>query len=139
MIHNVVILEVAWGRGGRWFHINPRNFSGKRLHEAFGVHPFVVTNACPEVVGHAYEHAKPDVAWLRHNLLQLQPSFVLVCGGVARKTFATDMVESSCKVMYAAHPAARSWTRAMLAQLHVDVQVACSEISSYQTTTGLLA
>lgn len=124
-VRNVVVLEVAWGLGRPWFRINPRNFSGGRLCKAFGMHPFVVTNACPDVVGHASEHAKPNAAWLRRNLAQLQPSFLLVCGGVARKTFTTDMVGPSCKVLHVAHPAARSWTRAALAQLHADVQAAC--------------
>lgn len=112
---NVAVLEVAWGGGAPWFRINPRNFSGRRLYQLFGPHKFVVTNACPEIVGCADERGTPDPAWLRANLARLQPRFVLLCGRVAESTFAQDMVPSSCVVHTIPHPAARTWTNDQLA------------------------
>jgi hypothetical protein len=119
---NVVVLEVAWGGGGRWFRINPQNFTGRRLHSAFGDLPFVVTNACPEVVGHSSERGTPNASWLRHNLAALRPRFVLVCGRVAESTFSADMVDSRCVVLFRRHPAARTWTRLALLSLGDDVR-----------------
>lgn len=123
-VTNVVILEVAWGYGGRWFRINPHNFSGRRLYQIFGAHRFLVTNACPDVVGDASGRGSPSPEHLRGVLGVLRPRFVLVCGAVADRTFAPDMVDAECTVMRAAHPAARSWTKLALEQLRTDVHAA---------------
>ena len=111
---NVVILEVAWGAGAPWFRINPRNFTGSRLYTLFGTIPFVVTNACPQIVSAPNRRGTPDPGKLRIVLKKLAPRFVLVCGAIAQRTFTADMVSTDCVLMYERHPAARTWTKAEL-------------------------
>jgi hypothetical protein len=115
-----VVLEVMWGatrktRAPRWYKINPHNHSGKRLIKLLGHDDFMVTNACPEYVTAANEKGIADPAWLRENLRQYNPDMVLVCGGVARRTFFRDMVRPGSIIALLPHPAARGWTKAGIA------------------------
>lgn len=115
----VVILEVMWGMPGdpprKWFRINPINHSGKRLINIIGHKNFFVTNACPDVVYSASGRGKPDKDWLRANLAALKPDLLLVCGTVAQSTFVRSMAPTAKNVIHLPHPAARMWTKAVLA------------------------
>lgn len=114
----VVVLAVQWGYPGdkvsRWFRINPFNHSGQRLYRLIGHFDFLVTNACPDIVYRADQQGTPDPRWLRRNLRALRPQVVLVCGAVAQATFERDMVPASTKVFKLPHPAARTWTKALI-------------------------
>lgn len=116
----VVVLAVQWGYPGdpvvRWFTPNPYNHSGGRLIKLIGHGAFKMTNACPDIVYRADQQGTPDPAWLRRNLQALQPEVVLVCGRVAQDTFKRDMVAKGARVFSLPHPAARTWTKAMIAQ-----------------------
>lgn len=116
----VAVLAVQWGYPGDqvepWFHINPINHSGRRLIKLVGHGGFKVTNACPDIVYRADQQGTPDPAWLRHNLRCLRPDVVLVCGSVAQATFERDMVGPRTKVFKLPHPAARTWSKALIAQ-----------------------
>ena len=111
----VVVLEVQWGyrgstNGDRFFQINPRNFSGKRLIKLLGTDNFLVTNACPKLVASANGRGTPDASWLRANLLTLKPRLLVLCGKVAQSTFTVDMAPDA-RVVRLRHPAARTWTK----------------------------
>lgn len=120
-MRTLVILEVMWGWSGirykeapRTYHINPENFSGKRLYRLLGDDTFVVANACPEYVATANGKGTPDPVRLRSILKEHDPDRVLVCGRVAQETFVRDMVRPGTVVVQMPHPAARGWTRAGL-------------------------
>lgn len=107
----VAILDTMWalraGRAPRWFRINPRNHSGRRLIQIIGSANFVVTNACPQMVTSASAHGTPDAGWLRENLVRLDPDLTLVCGRVAQRTFSQNMLRADAKFIEMPHPAAR--------------------------------
>ncbi len=130
----IAVLETMWDwrqqtssagykQAPRHFKINPRNFSGRRLYRIAGPDAnLLVTNACRELVGSASQHGKPDPAWLRENLDLLMPfDVLLVCGKVAQATYAqTGFVFDRTVLMM--HPAARTWTNAMLDEAAANVQ-----------------
>jgi hypothetical protein len=122
----VAILESMWdwrqmtsGAGYREalrsFRINPDNYSGKRLYRIVGQDADLhVTNACRELCGSANQHGTPDPAWLLENLELLAPfAVLLVCGRVAQATYAQSghSFDRKLEIM---HPAARTWTNAMI-------------------------
>lgn len=122
----VAVLESMWdwrqmtsGAGykeaPRSFHINPDNYSGKRLYRIVGRDAdLLVTNACRELCGSANHHGTPDPDWLRENLDILAPfDVLLVCGKVAQATYARSGYEFERKIDMP-HPAARMWTHAMI-------------------------
>lgn len=122
----VAILESMWdwrqmtsGAGykeaPRFFRINPKNFSGKRLYRIVGSDAdLFVTNSCRELCGSASQHGKPDPRWLRENLEILAPfDVLLVCGKIAQATYAQSGYKFPRKLEIM-HPAARMWTNAML-------------------------
>lgn len=122
----VAILESMWdwrqmtsGAGykeaPRSFRINPENYSGKRLYRIVGRDAdLLVTNACRELCGSANHHGTPDPQRLRENLEILAPfDVLLVCGKVAQETYARSGHEFERK-MEILHPAARTWTNAMI-------------------------
>jgi hypothetical protein len=139
----VALLESMWGWQGfnepgeeapRYFRINPDNHSGRRLYRICGPgHSLLVTNCCRIVQSSANHHGSPDIEWTRNNLLFLQQQkmdLLLVCGHVARETFAqicqmsthnlipgvSGLVgvdhENPARVRYLImdHPAARRWS-----------------------------
>lgn len=129
MIKVVAVLETMWdweqqtsGAGyrqaPRFFRINPRNHSGRRLYKLIGPDAhLLVTEACKELATHANQHGKPDPDWLYGNLVMLEPfDILLVCGLVARQTYQRCgyHLTSVADVVYMPHPAARQWTRQMI-------------------------
>lgn len=128
----VVVLECMWddrysGRvGPAWYRINPRNHSGSRLIKWIGHKDFLVTNACPEIVGSASAKTNPSELWLKRNMLRMQPfNLALVCGKVAQRTY--DNVRDSLSTrgqctIYLPHPAARSWKKAGLERVTKLIQ-----------------
>jgi hypothetical protein len=102
----------------RSFRINPDNFSGRRLYRICGPGAaLLVTNACRELCSSANHHGTPDPAWLHENLKLLEPfDVLLVCGKVAQATYARSgyTPSSAARVFQMMHPAARTWTNAML-------------------------
>src|SRR4029077_799487 len=125
----VVILEVMWGLRGdkplRWFSINPYNHSGRRLNDIISTR-YLVTNACPDVVSLAKGRGTPNRHWLAANLKALCPDVVLVCGRVAQATFQRHMAPQA-KILKMPHPAARTWSKANIAQAQrrVSKALAC--------------
>ena len=120
-----VVLETMWGNPGwapGWFHINQQNYTGRRLHWLLGHEDFWVTNACPQQVANATQHGRPDPAWLAHNLQRRAYDLLLVCGRVAQATYAHCGYVPPCRVVYIAHPAARTWTRAQLDECQQLIQ-----------------
>lgn len=122
----VAILDTAWGRGARWFRINPRNHSGRVLNRLVAPSPFVVTNACPDIVAHPGEHGTPDATWLRTNLSLIENRFlegitlVLVCGRVATSVFEPSMVRAP--VIHMDHPAARRWSEERILSTRIAIR-----------------
>jgi len=119
----VAVLDTMWGTVGRapkYFYINPRNHSGKRLYWLAGcdLRDLLVVNACPELVGHATTHGKPDAAWLARSLRALPIPFhsatLLICGKVAQRTFAASGIIWRGPTYSIDHPAARRWSRSTL-------------------------
>jgi hypothetical protein len=110
----------------RWFRINPRNHSGRRLYKLVGAEAqLLVTDACQELLRSSRDHGTPDPAWLRANLVALEPfHLLLVCGTVAQRTY--EECGYSCMVrapvLKIHHPAARTWTKAQLT--HVTRRIA---------------
>lgn len=138
----LAVLETMWdwngltsgagylGTAPRFFHINPRNFSGARLLRlvggpALGLAKILdVTNSCPKLANGPNSHGVPDPAWLGENLRRWQALLalphnqgkagtVLVCGAVAQRTFAACGGWPGRTVLLP-HPAARHWTTAAL-------------------------
>lgn len=131
----VAVLETMWGwghytrRAPRFFPINRRNFSGKRLYRLVGENcRLLVTNACKELVTSPDQHGEPDPEWLEQNLLLLKPEVILVCGKVAQATYARTVWPSlasvkGTKVLHIPHPAARNyWTRAVITETAERIQ-----------------
>ena len=117
----VVVLDSQWGPlaraiAPRFFTINERNHTGKRLHGWLAAQypQFVVTNACPGIVDHATKHGTPSKEWLGENMRylkkRLNPELVLVCGAVARATYDRADVDGS-RIIELPHPAARTWSK----------------------------
>lgn len=129
----VAVLESMWdwrqmtsGAGykeaPRWFRINPLNYSGKRLYKLVGEEAdLYVTNACPQLMGSANHHGKPDEKWLRENLELLKPDVLLVCGGIAQKCYDKTGMEHP-RTLRLRHPAARNWTLAQMAETREKVR-----------------
>ena len=129
----LVVLETMWGpnlSGGvpRWFCISPHNNSGKRLYKLTGT-SFLnvwVTNCCKYGVDSAREHAKPQWKWLRNNLFILSPKLralpLLVCGKVAGETYGRFAFEHEGPVLELPHPAARKWSRELIAKYQAEIQ-----------------
>lgn len=130
MVRVVALLEVMWGdlddKPLRWFRINPYNHSGKRLISLIGHAQFTVTNACPDVVYAANQRGTPCKAWVRRNLKALRPDVLLVCGKVAGSTFEADMCPLAT-VLTLPHPAARMWSKPLLARTRNRIARAISE------------
>jgi hypothetical protein len=139
----VAVLETMWDWRGmtsgaghrealRFFRINPDNHSGKRLYKLVGENAqLLVTNACRELASHAGQHGKPDPAWLAQNLAEIELNredsvpidLLLVCGNVARATFAACGYKPiGARVMEIPHPAARTWTAAQIAQVAEEIR-----------------
>lgn len=127
----VAVLDTMWGdtagRAPRFFTINPRNHSGRRLYKLVGPDVrLLVTNACPQQVTNAQHHSKPDAVWLAQNIAYARkhysPALILVCGKVAKQTFEAAGINSQTPVMYMPHPAARSWSRGRLASFQAAIQ-----------------
>jgi hypothetical protein len=119
----LVILDTMWGtvgRAPRWFEINPRNHSGRRLYRITDTAPgeIWVTNACPQSVGHARQHGQPSTIWLATCLHALPRHLrrvpLLVCGKVAQRTYEAAKWRHGGPVVLLPHPAARSWTKQQL-------------------------
>jgi hypothetical protein len=127
----VAVLETMWGerpanpgKAPRVFRINPYNFTGRRLYRFIGpehANNLYVTNCCKELVCNARQHGKPDVEWLKSNLLWLQPEVILICGEIARKTFQRTGFAQG-KHIYLPHPAARMWTKEMLKETEIRIR-----------------
>ena len=129
MIHTrcLAILDTQWGYPGEAlsiFRINHNNFTGRRLYWLIGHNGLLVTNACKEQVGHPKEHGTPDPKWLAENLQKAAYELLLVCGGVARKTFEVcGYTPTSSRVLYIPHPAARGkWNKKFLEDTRVLIQ-----------------
>lgn len=139
--HVVAILETMWdwrgmtsgagyGEAPRYFRINPQNFSGRRLYKLIGADAkLLVTNACRELVRSAKQHGTPDPAWLADNLRTLdgdRVDILLVCGKVARQTFAAcGYKPRAATVLEIPHPAARRvWTREFIDNVAARIQAA---------------
>jgi hypothetical protein len=129
----IVILEVMWdwrnvtGRAGyretapRYFDINPENHTGRRLHAWLKGKPFLVTNACPQLVSSAKGRGTPDANWLHENLLVLKPfDLVLVCGRVAQQTYRRESTDGA-RIIELPHPAARTWSRQGIELVHREI------------------
>jgi hypothetical protein len=124
----VAVLESMWdwrqmtSRAGyreapRSFRINPQNYSGKRLYRIVGDADLHVTNACRELQWSADQHGTPDPVWLKENLGLLAPfDVLLVCGKVAQATYDRCGFEFD-EAIRMPHPAARMWTKAMIAEM----------------------
>jgi hypothetical protein len=116
----VVVMAVQWGYPGdrvqRWFRINPANHSGARLIRLIGHGDFFVTNACRDIVYNASEQGTPDPEWLARNLKALEPDVVIVCGKVAGSTFHAEMVPTATHIIHIPHPAARMWSKKLMAR-----------------------
>lgn len=105
----------------RAFKINPKNLSGKRLYKLIGPHRLWVTNACPQLQGHASGHGKPNPNWVKENLALLAPfDLLLVCGGVAREAFLSKVYDYP-NVFLMDHPAARRWTKESLEATRLSI------------------
>jgi hypothetical protein len=118
----------GYAEAPRSFRINPDNFSGKRLYRICGPDAtLLVTNACRELCSSANHHGTPDPAWLHENLKLLEPfDVLLICGRVARATYARCGYVASARVFEMMHPAARTWTNAMLNATAAEVQAAAA-------------
>jgi hypothetical protein len=116
----VALLDSFWGdtpgQAPRFFRINPRNLSGRRLYRIAGPHRLIVTDSCREVQCSANHHGKPDPEWTRENLERLNAlgfDLLLICGKVAADTYQA----AGCNypaVLYMDHPAARRWSNQKL-------------------------
>lgn len=132
--HVVAILDTMWGgleEAPPWFKINPNNHSGRRLYKIVGPDTFLlVTNACRECADNANGHGTPDPEWLAENLMKmnaLRPiDVLLVCGKVAQGTYMRVFAKHGplfqTRVIEMPHPAARSWTKNMIAEAAAKVQ-----------------
>lgn len=133
----VAILESMWDwrkmtsqsgyrEAPRFFRINPENFSGKRLYRIVGHDAnLLVTNSCKELCGSAKDHGTPNPTWLRENLIFLEPfDVLLVCGRVAQETYSKTGYEFEHRIEMP-HPAARTWTNAMLDDVAKKVKQMC--------------
>lgn len=133
----LAILDTMWGVEGdapHRFTINPRNHSGRRLYRLTGASEgeLWVTNACPEQTRHASLHGTPSTDWLRQSFSQIPARWraapLLVCGAVAQRTYNSMMAERRPRfshrgpVIYTLHPAARTWTKAMIANMQKQIQ-----------------
>mgnify|MGYP003138429018 FL=1 len=117
----------------RYFRINPENHSGKRLYRFVGDHELLVTNACRELAQSANHHGTPNPDWLKENLEILHQEkpidLILVCGKVAQKTFDQLGFQepNTVQVMKILHPAARTWSSALIEETIEKVRKICSE------------
>jgi hypothetical protein len=140
----VAILETMWdwrqqtsGAGyteaPRFFRINPKNFSGRRLYRICGPNAqLLVTNACRELVSGPSHHGKPDPEWLAENLWEIERrrpdsapiDVLLVCGKVAQATYkACGYKSETARVIEIPHPAARFiWTREFEERISRSIQ-----------------
>lgn len=140
----VAILETMWDwesatsaagykEAPRFFRINPRNYSGKRLYKLIGPDAqLLVTNACRELVSGPQHHGKPDSIWLAQNLELIEVrrpdsasiDVLLVCGKVAQKAFEQCTYKpKTARIVYMPHPAARQvWTREFIEQKANEIQ-----------------
>ena len=131
-VNAVAVLDTMWdwrsmttgaGYGAqapRSYTINPENKSGKRLYQLLGDKKFVVTNACPQLVGGPNEKGTPDPNWLHDNISDLYQRYkyklLLVCGKVAWETYQRCGYRPKARVIRMKHPAARNWTRTEIQQ-----------------------
>lgn len=121
----LAVLETMWGGSGEApgiFRINPHNFTGRRLYWFLGHKDLWVTNACREYVSNAKQHGTPDPDRLAQNLQRLTYDLLLVCGGVAKKTYSKCGYAPECRVVYIPHPAWRGWTRKALEATRKEIQ-----------------
>lgn len=108
----------------RYFRINPRNTTGRRLYRLIGEdNQLLVTNCCKEIGSNSNSHGTPDSVWLSENLIELKEWFdlLLICGGVAKKTYRETDLEFP-RVMHIMHPAARTWTKSMIEETIAKIQ-----------------
>lgn len=127
----VALLESMWdwrsmtgaGEAPRSFRINPENHSGRRLYKLIGEGcDLRVTNSCREVQRSANHHGTPDPAWVHENLTLLQPfGLLLICGKVAQATFK-DSCYIAINVIEMPHPAARMWSKEMIAKYQAQIR-----------------
>lgn len=130
----VALLESMWdwrsmtsGAGyqdaPRHFRISPDNHSGRRLYKLIGEGcDLLVTNSCRELMPSPNHHGKPDPSYVHENLTMLQPfGLLLVCGKVAQSTFK-ESGYISINIIEMPHPAARMWTKQMIADVQGRIQ-----------------
>ncbi|KKN66512.1 hypothetical protein LCGC14_0470460 [marine sediment metagenome] len=138
----VAILETMWDWRGqtseagyreapRYFRINPKNYSGRRLYKLVGPDArLLVTNACRELATSAKGHGKPDPIWLAENLQKLDTldsgfDVLLVCGKVAQKCYQECAYRAlvRARVIEIPHPAARGhWNAKTIAETAEQIQ-----------------
>lgn len=119
----IALLDTMWGNGGtapRFFSINPRNFSGRRLYRLTGAGVILrVTNCCRKMQTHANAHGTPEPAYVAANLTPMSGKpckVILVCGKIAQATYKASgfKAPANVTVIEMPHPAARTWTNAAL-------------------------
>ncbi len=118
------------GQAPRFFKINPKNFSGRRLYSLIGPDSnLLVTNSCKFMVNAAHKHGVPNVEWLTQNLNILHRhrtyDVVLVCGKVAQATYkqCNFTPRLYTRVIEIPHPAARTvWTREYIETVRILIK-----------------
>jgi hypothetical protein len=113
------------GLAPRYFKINPKNHSGKRLYRLVGqdhVNRLIITNVCRELVTDPNHHGKPDPTYVAENLVILKPALILVCGSIAQKAFEESGYVPMVPVITLLHPAARTWTMKLLKKAERQIQ-----------------
>lgn len=119
--------EAGYKDAPRYFRINPRNVSGRRLYKLIGPDAaLLVTDACRELVSSSKEHGTPDPNWLCENLTTLKNlgrmDVLLVCGQVAQATYARcGFDDEGIRVLKILHPAARTWTKDLIAEITMEI------------------
>lgn len=111
----LVVLDTMWGPGTKapaFFHINPRNASGRKLHSLFqDIAPFITTDCAPLMGSAAHVHQPHDPAWLERNIRAHNWRGILVCGGPAQKTAEKIKLRNWWRgpLGYIPHPASRNF------------------------------
>jgi len=125
--------NAGYSEAPRFFRINPKNYSGRRLYKLIGPDAkLLVTNACRELVTKPSQHGKPDPQWLADNLAEIETRrpdsapihVLLVCGKVAQQTFKDSGYKlKHGKVIEIPHPAARGpWNKEFIEKTARQIQ-----------------
>jgi len=114
----LAVLETMWGGSGHapgLYHINPQNFTGRRLYKLLGHTDLWCTNVCREYMAEPTQHGVPDPVWLVQNLKRIDYDLLLVCGRVAQNCYDQCGYKPNSRVVKIPHPASRSdWTAGFL-------------------------